>query len=145
VIALTPGKDDVLIAALNEFATGHRGGVVKISAAEYAEKKSLYPFRGSQAIRPGMLQLNQSAARPIFKQAPAVPPTPNPGVPAAAGDRGFVPLEHPQPIVPPPQPAPVAPGSVEAPPAELSSAKSTFKPTTARASQKVKPVPAAAE
>jgi hypothetical protein len=126
VIALV--ISDPLVTALNEVVG--RFGVYKISAEEYAEKKSRYPFSGSVKKRPDMLTLNQAALAPMFKPRPQGQDTP-----AAAADKtgGFIPLE-----VPKPAPVLPAPTAEQAPPAETPPTKSNFKPATAKASQRVK-------
>lgn len=134
-LANTP-ENKPLIDGLNDAATHQKGGIYKMSLADYEYKKKLKPLTQSDRKRPDMLQLRQSAVAPIFKpqineESPVAPAA------AAAGNQGFTPTEVPQPakIITPAQPATVA-ATDASPTAE---GKSNFKPTTARASKKIKP------
>lgn len=81
-------KDQPLIAALNEAADKHRGGIVRINAEKYAQKKSQWPLKPSAGNLAQMLRAMQSAqshsqrlkeqaaAAAAKKAAPTAPPPP---------------------------------------------------------------------
>lgn len=127
VLALTPGRDDALIAALNAAASAHQGGILRISEATYESVKKKYPFNPSAVKRPDMLQLMRSAAAPMFK--PPVVGVAESGAPAVVDKL--------------PQPAPL-PRSATAPTPTIPVADSqapsksppVFRPTVSRPSQR---------
>lgn len=98
VIALDPENDMALVSALNNAASRHVGGIVKISAVQYTQKKTLHPFnpfalklkQKGNMLKPAATKLftrqhasaPAAAAKPATATAPA-PATATPAPPAA--------------------------------------------------------------
>lgn len=130
VIALDPGKDQMLIDALNEAANKHRGGIVKIPFDQYTEKKSLYPFSPSDPrLKKDVLRALPSLQRNRPHNANA---------PAVAGEG----LGSPAPALPASQPSSSPPLAAAGP--SVSTAP-PFKPATRRVQRDARgvPIPAA--
>ena len=106
-----------IIDALNEFYRRGVGGVAKITAMEYAEKKSLPPV---------MLLGRQRERLRVAPRGPG--PKPNPGPTEATG----APVVKPT----PPTPLPPAAEAAEVPVAELAEKYEGFRPPTRRISRK---------
>lgn len=144
VIALL--ENDPLVPALDQAAHDQVGGIVKISADEYAKKKSHYPL---QARKQDTLQIaprqDQSpkktgkAFQPLAPQgspeSPAVLVDQNPGeMPPISGAAGAMPIGAPGPNDPPQRPP-------DQPDFKSGSSTPKFVPKTARAGTGKAPEP----
>lgn len=72
VVELTPGQHDQLIQCLTDAAQKHMGGIVKISADEYAQKKTLYPLPPESVRRLQQEKLRVLPTRPFGPREPGV-------------------------------------------------------------------------
>lgn len=70
IISLSPGKDDAMIAGLNDLASRHVGGIIAITEAVYTQKKTQSEFMrlspGSEGKEYLRLAVEPKQARPRF-------------------------------------------------------------------------------
>jgi len=128
LLVLDYSADADLIAALSQAAEAHRGGIVKISEAEYAEKKSrasLIPPR-KRLPQHETLKVAPSPFSPRLQSAKAVEPVASEGLKPAEQMAQAINTVNGQEAAPP------APGEK---PAETT----TFKPATAKVKVESKP------